>query len=381
LNHDRSTRIPLSRPTVLGTELANVAQALDQQHLAGDGEFTRLCNGLIEQVTGSSKALLTHSCTAALEMMGLLIDLKPGDEVILPSFTFVSTANAIALRGATPVFVDIAPDTLTIDPDSAAAAVTPATKAIMAVHYAGIAADMDPLREIAAGHGLFLLEDAAQALGSTYRDRPCGSLGDLGAISFHETKNVVSGEGGALTINDPRFAERAEIIREKGTNRARFLRGEVDKYTWVDVGSSYLPSELVAAFLYAQLQRVEEINAVRRANFERYLNAFGHLVPQGRIALPTVPADRVSNGHIFYMLLDDAEDRDRFMDHMRERQISAPFHYVPLHDSPAGLRFGRVAGELVQTKRTYDRLVRLPNFHALGDEADRVIDAALAYFD
>jgi dTDP-4-amino-4,6-dideoxygalactose transaminase len=300
--------------------------------------------------------------------------------VILPSFTFVSTANAIVLRGATPVFVDIDPKTLTIDPVAAAAAITPRTRAIIAVHYAGISADMDPLREITDAHGLALLEDAAQALGSTYRCRPCGSLGDLGAISFHETKNVVSGEGGALTINDPRFAERAEIIREKGTNRSKFLRGEIDKYTWVDVGSSYLPSELVAAFLYAQLQSVEQINAIRRDIFNRYMDAFRHLVPQGRIVLPTVPADRESNGHIFYMLLHDADDRDRFMNHMRGHEVSAAFHYVPLHDAPAGLRFGRTSGELIHTQSTYERLVRLPNFHELGDRAERVIDAALGYF-
>jgi dTDP-4-amino-4,6-dideoxygalactose transaminase len=374
------TKIPLSRPTVLGSELAYVGQSLDSGHLAGDGRFTRLCHELIEGITSSPKALLTHSCTGALEMMGLLTDLKPGDEVVLPSFTFVSTANAVVLRGATPVFVDIDPTTLTIDPGAAEAAITPKTRAIIAVHYAGVAADMDPLRDLSEAHDLVLLEDAAQALGSTYRGRPCGSLGDLGAISFHETKNVVSGEGGALTINDHRFAERAEIIREKGTNRSKFLRGEIDKYTWVDVGSSYLPSEIVAAFLYAQLQRVEEINAVRRGIFDRYMDAFRHLVPQGRIALPTVPAERTSNGHIFYMLLGDAADRDRFMDHMRASGISAPFHYVPLHDSPAGLRFGRASGEMVHTNRTYERLVRLPNFHDLGDGVDRVIDAALAYF-
>jgi dTDP-4-amino-4,6-dideoxygalactose transaminase len=373
-------RIPLSRPTVLGSELDYVAQSLDQGHLAGDGRFTKLCHGLIEQITGSPKALLTHSCTGALEMMGLLIDLKPGDEVIIPSFTFVSTANAIVLRGATPVFVDIDPDTLTIDPAAAAAAVTPRTRAITAVHYAGIAADMDPLREIADKHGLALFEDAAQAVGSTYRGRPCGSLGDLGAVSFHETKNVVSGEGGALTINDPRFAERAEIIREKGTNRAKFLRGEIDKYTWVDVGSSYLPSEIVAAFLYAQLQQIEQVNAIRRGIFDRYMEALRHLVPQRRIALPTVPDDRQSNGHIFYLLLGDAEDRDRFIDHMRRHEVSATFHYVPLHNAPAGLRFGRTCGDLIHTERTYERLVRLPNFHELGDGVDRVIDAALAYF-
>jgi dTDP-4-amino-4,6-dideoxygalactose transaminase len=378
--NDRTNKIPLGRPTVLGSELDYIAQSLRQGHLAGDGKFTKLCHGLIEKITSSPKALLTHSCTAALEMMGLLIDLKPGDEVILPSFTFVSTANAVVLRGATPVFVDIDPNTLTIDPKAAEAALTPNTRAIMAVHYAGVSADMGPLRDIANRHGLALLEDAAQALGASYRGRPCGSLGDLGAISFHETKNVVSGEGGALTINDPRFAERAEIIREKGTNRSKFLRGEVDKYTWVDVGSSYLPSELVAAFLYAQLQRVEEINAVRRAIFRRYTEAFADLAAQGRAALPTVPADRESNGHIFYLMMHDLGDRDRFMDHMRGSGVSAAFHYVPLHDAPAGLRFGRVSGDLTHTRQTYERLVRLPNFHQLGDDVERVIDTAMAYF-
>jgi dTDP-4-amino-4,6-dideoxygalactose transaminase len=379
--NDRTTRIPLGRPTVLGSELDYVAQSLKRGHLAGDGEFTKLCHELIERITASPKALLTHSCTAALEMMGLLIGLKPGDEVIMPSFTFVSTANAVVLRGATPVFVDIDPETLTIDPALAAAAITPNTRAVMAVHYAGISADMDALREIADAHGLTLLEDAAQALGATYRGRPCGSIGDLGAISFHETKNVVSGEGGALTVNDPRFAERAEIIREKGTNRSKFLRGEIDKYTWVDVGSSYLPSERIAAFLYAQLQQVEQINAVRRAIFDRYTEAFRHLVAQGRVTLPTVPVDRESNGHIFYLMLHDLADRDRFMDHMRGRGVSAAFHYVPLHDAPAGLRFGRTSGDLIHTRRTYERLVRLPNFHELGGDVDRVISVALEYFE
>ena len=380
MNETRLPRIPLNRPTVLGNELDYVAQSLEQGHLAGDGKFTKLCHGLIEEITSSPKALLTHSCTAALEMMGLLIELQEGDEVILPSFTFVSTANAIVLRGATPVFVDIDPETLTIDPLAAKAAVAPNTKAIMAVHYAGVAADMDPLRAIARDHGMYLLEDAAQALGASYKGRQCGSLGDLGAISFHETKNVVSGEGGALTINDPRFAERAEIIREKGTNRSKFLRHEIDKYTWVDVGSSYLPSEIVAAFLYAQLQTVDQINAVRRVNFARYMKAFRHLVPQGRVSLPVIPADRESNGHIFYLKLHDAEDRDRFIDHMRQHGVSTAFHYVPLHDAPAGLRFGRISGDLTNTTQTYERLVRLPSFHNLGPDVDRVIDAALAYF-
>lgn len=374
------SKIPLSRPTILGTELAYLAQSLEQGHLSGDGGFTRLCHDLIEQITASPKALLTHSCTGALEIMGLLIDLGPGDEVILPSFTFVSTANAIVLRGATPVFVDIDPTTLTIDPAEAAKAITARTRAITAVHYAGVAADMDGLRAIATDHDLCLLEDAAQALGASYRGRPCGSLGDLGAISFHETKNVVSGEGGALTINNQRFMERAEIIREKGTNRSKFLRGEIDKYSWVDIGSSYLPGELIAAFLYAQLQKLEQINHERRTLFDRYAEAFQPLGRQGRVSLPTVPADRQSNGHIFYLLLDGTADRNAFMDHMREHDVSAAFHYVPLHDAPAGIRFGRSAGDLAHTRNTYERLVRLPNFHGFGEDIDRVIEVALAYF-
>ena len=372
MNQNRFESDPLNRPTVLGSELDYVAQSLEQGHLAGDGKFARLCHGLIEQITGSPKALLTHSCTAALEMMALLIDLKSGDEVILPSFTFVSTANAIVLRGATPVFVDINPDTLTIDPVAAAAAVAPRTRAITAVHYAGIAADMDRFREIADRHRFVLFEDAAQAVGSTYRGRACGSLGRCSRLSFHATKNVVERRGWGADVQ--RFAVR-------GTRRNHPRKG--DQPLQVPSrrdGQIYLgrrrlvlsvPARLVAAFLYGQLQQIEQINAIRHKIFGRYMDAFQHLVAQARVTLPTVPGDRQSNGHIFYLLLHDEDDRDRFIDHMRQHAVSSTFHYVPLHDAPAGLRFGRTCGDLIHTQRTYERLVRLPNFHELGDGVDR----------
>ncbi len=276
------TQIPFNRPTALGREFAFIARAIRQGQLSGDGEFTRRCNAQIAEMTGAAAALLTHSCTAALEMAAILSDLGPGDEVIMPSFTFVSTANAVVLRGATPVFVDIDPATLNLDPDRVEAAVTPRTQAIIAVHYAGFPADMDRLRAIASAHDLMLIEDAAQALGSTYKGRPCGSLGDLAAFSFHETKNVISGEGGALTVNRADLLARAEIIREKGTDRSRFMRGQVDKYTWVDIGSSFLPGELVAAFLCAQLEEAERIRARRLAQFDRYCAAFAELAASGR---------------------------------------------------------------------------------------------------
>ena len=266
--------IPFNRPSLVGQELAFLEEALERGQLSGDGHFTRLCSARISELTASSAALLTHSCTAALEMAAILCDLQPGDEVIMPSFTFVSTANAVALRGAVPVFVDIDPRSLNIDPDRVEAAISPKTRAIFPVHYAGFPADMDRLEEIARAHGLMLVEDAAQALGSTYKGRPAGSLGDLAAFSFHETKNLISGEGGALTVNRPDLVERAEIIREKGTNRSRFLRGQVDKYTWVDIGSSFLPGELIAAFLYGQLEQEETIRRTRLSLFDRYETGF-----------------------------------------------------------------------------------------------------------
>jgi dTDP-4-amino-4,6-dideoxygalactose transaminase len=359
--------------------MSYINDAIERGQLSGDGYYTKKSNGLIESLTGSTKALLTHSCTAALEMAAILADLEPGDEVILPSFTFVSTANAVALRGAIPVFVDIDPDTLNIDPAAAAAAVTPRTKAIMAVHYAGVPAEMDALAEICDRHGLMLIEDAAQALGSTYNGRPCGSLGTLAAFSFHETKNIISGEGGALTINDPDLAERAEIIREKGTNRSGFLRGQVDKYTWVDIGSSFLPGELVASFLFGQLEQIDTVNAHRLATFDHYNMAFADLADEGRVRRPIVPQHCHANGHMFYLLLRDIEDRDAFIAQMREDDIATPFHYVPLHSSPAGKKLGRTAGSMAVTDDTSARLVRLPVYYGVMDKTDSVIKAARRY--
>lgn len=373
------SRIPFNKPSIVGREFALLEEALDRGQLSGDGHFTKRCNTRITELTGSPAALLTHSCTAALEMGAILCDLQPGDEVIMPSFTFVSTANAVALRGATPVFVDINPHSLNIDPNQVEAAVTQHTRAIFAVHYAGFPADMDRLTDIARAHDLMLLEDAAQALGSTYKGRPAGSLGDMAAFSFHETKNIISGEGGAITVNRSDLVERAEIIREKGTNRSRFLRGQVDKYTWVDIGSSFLPGELVAAFLLAQLEREEVIRQTRLALFDRYQSAFVDLAQRERVAPPWHSDDVTGNGHMFYLLMRDIEDRDALIAHLREAGIIAPFHYVPLHSAPGGRRFGRANGDLSVTDDAYSRLVRLPLYFTLGDEIDRVIDVTRAW--
>lgn len=373
--------IPFNRPTLIGKEVTYLRDAIRRGQLSGDGYYTEQCNALIMQLTGAPKALLTHSCTAALEMAALLCDLKPGDEVIMPSFTFVSTANAVALRGATPVFVDIDPVTLNIDPAQVAAAMGPRTRAIFAVHYAGFASDMDALADIANTHDAMLVEDAAQAMGSTYKERPCGSLGDLAAFSFHETKNIISGEGGALTINRADLVERAEIIREKGTDRAKFFRGQVDKYSWVEIGSSFLPGELIASYLCAQLEMAEMIKVRRMSIFERYMEAFAPLQEAGRIQLPRWSADCTGNGHMLYFLMQDIEDRTAFIDHMRNHGIGTPFHYVPLHSAPAGKRHGRARGSMKVTNRISDTLVRLPMFFDLGSQAEMVIDIALAYFE
>jgi dTDP-4-amino-4,6-dideoxygalactose transaminase len=314
-------------------------------------------------------------------MAALLFDLGPGDEVIMPSFTFVSTANAVVLRGATPVFVDIRSDTLNLDESLIEAAVTPRTKAIFVVHYAGVGCAMDPIMAIAERHGLLVAEDAAQGLMSRYRDRPLGSIGHLAAISFHETKNVISGEGGALIVNDPRFAGRAEIIREKGTNRSSFFRGEVGKYTWVDIGSSYLPSDLVAAFLFAQLEQAERLLAERRAIWQRYHHAFAGLEQRGALRRPVVPAECAHNAHLYYLLLQSAAGRDALIAKLAGWGIQAPFHYVPLHSAPAGLAHGRVAGTMTQTDELSSRLVRLPIWYGMTDEPDRVVAAVRAVLE
>lgn len=372
---------PFNRPSLQGKELDYIREAIARGQLSGDGHFTRRCNQRIVELTSSHAALLTHSCTAALEMAALLLDLEPGDEVIMPSFTFVSTANAVVLRGATPVFVDIDSQSLNIDPEAARAAVTPRTKAITAVHYAGFPADMDALQEIADAHGLAVVEDAAQALGSTYKGRKVGQLADLGAFSFHETKNIISGEGGALTVNRPDLVLRAEIIREKGTDRSLFLRGQVDKYTWVDVGSSFLPGELIAAFLLAQLDEIKKINEERINLYNKYIHEFSELSYYGRIKLPYYPNYCTGNGHMFYMLLRDIEDRDAFIAHMRGSGIVTPFHYVPLHSAPAGLRYGRTNGSLSVTNDISTRLVRLPMFFDLGEGIDAVVATARSYLE
>ena len=367
--------IDFNRPKPVGNELDNIRQAIAGAHTAGDGSFTRRCNEWLEQRLGAPEALLTHSCTAALEMAALLFDLQPGDEVIMPSFTFVSTANAVVLRGAIPVFVDIRADTLNLDETLIEAAITPRTKAIFVVHYAGVSCAMDRIMDIARSRGLLVAEDAAQGLLARYQGRQLGSIGHLGAISFHETKNIISGEGGALIINDSRFIERAEVIREKGTNRSLFLRGEVDKYTWVDVGSSYLPSDIIAAFLLAQLEQADRLLAERRTVWQRYHDGMAALENSGLCRRPIVPHDCEHNAHIYYLLLRDAATRDAVIARLRAMDIRAPFHYVPLHNSPAGVRFGRTAGHLTNTEDLAARLLRLPLWYGMTDEPERVVEA------
>ena len=368
--------IPFNRPYLVGLELDNIAQAHAMGQLSGDGSFTRACHAWLERRTGTRKALLTHSCTAALEMAAILLDLQPGDEVIMPSFTFVSTANAFVLRGAVPVFVDIRPDTLNIDEALIEQAITPRTRAICVVHYAGVACEMDTIMAIAARHRLRVVEDAAQAMLSLYKGRPLGSIGDLAALSFHETKNVISGEGGALLINDPALVERAEVIREKGTNRTRFFRGQVDKYTWVDLGSSYLPSELVAAFLAAQLEEADHITSRRLAIWDRYHAWAAPLESAGRLRRPVIPAECAHNAHMYFLLLRGLEARTHFIEAMKAAGIGTVFHYIPLHSSPAGQRYGRTSGTLVHTDAASDGLVRLPLWIGLESQQEHVMQAA-----
>lgn len=365
-----------------GKELFFIAQAHFNGMLAGDGPFTKKCHAWMEVRLGCKKVLLTHSCTAALEMAAILVDLKPGDEVIMPSFTFVSTANAFVLRGAVPVFVDIRSDTLNIDERLIEAAITPKTRAIVPVHYAATACAMSDILDIAKRYGLYVIEDAAQALLSTYQGKYLGTLGHMGCVSFHETKNIISGEGGALLINDDNFIERAEIIREKGTNRSNFFRGLVDKYTWVDVGSSYLPGELTAAFLYAQLEEAEKIITARCRIFNRYMELLTPLAESGRVQLPKTQTECVLNGHLFYILLSSLEERDALLAYLRKRGIYAVFHYVPLHSSPAGKRFGRNHGPMDITDRVSDCLLRLPLYVEMQDtDINMVVETIFAFFN
>lgn len=352
--------IPFNKPYLCGKELTNIAQAHAQGQLAGDGSFTRQCQSWLEQHTGSRKALLTHSCTAALEMSAILADIQPGDEVIMPSYTFVSTANAFVLRGGVPVFVDIRSDTLNINERLIEAAITSRTKAIVPVHYAGVACEMDTIMDIARRHNLLVIEDAAQSILSRYKGHPLGSIGHLGCLSFHETKNVIAGEGGALLVNHACFAERAEIIREKGTNRSQFFRDQVDKYTWVDIGSSYLPGEIIAAFLWAQMEAAESITQRRRDIWCQYHEALAPLEAAGLLRRPVIPDSCRHNAHMYYILLKSLKQRTAVISKLKERGIHAVFHYVPLHSSPAGRKYGRGSGELKNTEKLADCLLRLP---------------------
>jgi dTDP-4-amino-4,6-dideoxygalactose transaminase len=353
-------KIPFNRPFMVGKELHYISQAHANLHLAGDGVFTRKCSNWIERNFQCHKALVTHSCTAALEMAAILAEIKPGDEIIMPSYTFVSTANAFVLRGGVPVFVDIRPDTLNLDESLIEAAITERTRAILPVHYAGVSCEMDTILSIAERHNLMVIEDAAQGAMSAYKGRPLGSLGSLGCISFHETKNVISGEGGALLVNDSALAGRAEIIREKGTNRCQFFRGQVDKYTWVDIGSSFLPSEIIAAFLWAQLEEARTITAQRLLLWRQYHDAFETLEQAGLARRPIIPEGCEHNAHMYYLLLSDLSARTYFIEEIKTLGIYLVFHYVPLHSSPAGKRYGRASGSLAVTNEYSERLVRMP---------------------
>jgi dTDP-4-amino-4,6-dideoxygalactose transaminase len=368
--------IPFNRPYMTGKELYYIAEANFGHMLAGDGPFTKRCHGWLEARIGCRKALLTHSCTAALEMAALLLDIRPGDEIIMPSYTFVSTANAFVLRGGVPVFVDIREDTLNLDEQLIEGAITPRTKAIAPVHYAGVACEMDAIMKVALEHGLRVVEDAAQGVMARYKGRALGSIGDLGALSFHETKNVISGEGGCLLVNDPALVLRAEIVREKGTDRSRFFRGEVDKYTWQEVGSSFLPGELVAAFLWAQLEEADSITQRRLECWQRYHALLESLEGSGVLRRPVVPDECQHNAHMYFVLLAPGVNRRAVLDDLKRGGIGALFHYVPLHSSPAGQRYGRLHGELAVTRSVSERLIRLPIWVGLTEEQQaRVVHA------
>lgn len=367
--------IPFNRPFMTGRELEFIQQSHANGHLSGDGPFTARCHEWLAKQIGAYKALLTHSCTAALEMSAILLGLNPGDEVIMPSFTFVSTANAFVLHGATPVFVDIRPDTLNIDERLIEAAITAKTKAICVVHYAGVSCEMDEILQIASRYGLKIVEDAAQGIMSSYKGRALGGIGELGALSFHETKNIISGEGGALLCRDRDLAERAEIIREKGTNRSKFFRGQVDKYTWVDIGSSYLPGEITAAFLAAQTEAADEITLRRLAIWNYYHRAFAELESLGLARRPVIPSHCAHNAHMYYLLLDSLEARTEFITTMKASGIHTVFHYIPLHSAPAGLRYARAVGKMEVTDDISVRLVRLPLWLGMEEHQDEIISA------
>jgi dTDP-4-amino-4,6-dideoxygalactose transaminase len=368
-------KISFNKPYTTGEEFDYIQQAINKGHLSGNGQFTKLCNNWLENHIGCQKTLLTHSCTAALEMSAILADIQPGDEVIMPSYTFVSTANAFALRGGVPVFVDIRTDTLNIDETKIEEAITPKTKAIVPVHYAGVGCEMDTILDIAQRHQLWVIEDAAQSIMSTYQGKTLGSFGHLAALSFHETKNIISGEGGALLVNYPAWKDRAEIIWEKGTNRSQFFRGEVDKYTWVDLGSSYLPSDIIAAFLWAQINQVEQITQKRLEIWQKYHDALAYLEGQGKIRRPIIPSQCQHNAHLYYILLPSQKNRDDLLAKLREYGVNAVFHYVPLHSSPAGQKYARTNGKLLNTEQLSERLLRLPLWVGLNETMiEKIID-------
>jgi len=373
--------IPFNKPVIIGKELYYIAQSVLSGHTSGDGTFSRKCQRLMSKRFGAEQVLMTTSCTAALEMAALLCDLKPGDEVIMPSYTFVSTANAFALRGAKIIFADIRPDTLNMDETVLENILTEKTRAIVPVHYAGVACEMDAINAIARKIGALVIEDAAQGVNAKYNGNYLGTIGDLGAFSFHETKNINCGEGGALLTNNSQYRERAEIIREKGTNRSQFFRGQVDKYTWLEIGSSYIPSDLIAAFLYAQLENIERITSKRQSIYDQYTERLQSLVEQGFIQFPTIPQHCQTNYHMFYILLEDLDTRSRLIEHLKRDKILAVFHYVPLHSSPVGQKLGYREGMLPVTENISERLLRLPMYYELStEEIDKVTESIDRFF-
>ena len=373
-------KIPFNKPSFTGSELKYINDSVSNQHISGDGLYTQKCSVLMEQKFNAKKILLTTSCTHALELASILIDLKEGDEVIVPSYTFVSTVNAFMLRGAKPVFVDIRLDTKNIDENLIEEKITPRTKAIFPVHYAGISCDMDKINDIAKRNNLYVIEDAAQGVNAKYKNNHLGTIGTFGCYSFHETKNFMCGEGGAIVINDEQFIERAEIIREKGTNRSKFFRGEVDKYTWVDIGSSYLPSDILAAFLYAQLESMDTITNTRKIIYNKYIEGFKDLEKEGRLLLPVIPENCLSNYHMFYILTEDETQRDHLISYLKKQEIVSVFHYVPLHSSPIGLNLGYRGGGLPITEDVSKRLLRLPFYNDLtNDKQDYIINNVTAF--
>lgn len=373
--------IQFSTPYLTGTELENISESFASGSLAGDGPFTAKCSQWIEENLGTQRSLLTSSCTSALEMAAILCDISPGDEIIMPSYTFVSTANAFALRGGVPVFVDIRPDTLNIDEQLIEAAITDRTKVIVPVHYAGVPCEMDEIMSIASKHSLMVVEDAAQAIMSSYKGRKLGTIGDFGCLSFHGTKNIHCGEGGALLINNSRFIERAEVIREKGTNRSSFLRGQVDKYTWRDIGSSFLPSDVTASILFAQLGKANEINSRRKKICKTYFDGLSHLSKSGEVDIMSLEQVTKSNGHMFYMLLPDHIAREKFVSHMLHRSIRVATHYEPLHSSPEGQKIGRIASSMRITDSQSQRIVRLPLYPGVEAHQKQIIEAIQDFFD